>query len=256
MDLTDFLSQDEIKDYHLQWANFKGKFTPETPYAVHSSLPVIGKIFQYEDKPVFRAKILKRALRKLDPYFLGKKGYIHSNFHITHYFLPLEQIFHASVPGLVSNYNDYLLTDKFGKEPPLMNSRVHFDNNHPSVGIAVKLKQNKKKFVFRFATTFYEDTDNSILQEWYIDGVAVFRPYANCIHNLREDFTDEIRDELIRKIDAWSIRHERLINPRESLPDKDDLIEKLNSGLLPERELHDFFSLWEPDKKDLDIRSS
>jgi len=248
MAFYDFLSAEELEDYHQQWHNLKGKFTPETPFAVHSGFPVIGSVFQYKDKPVFRAKILKKTLRKLDPYYLGKKGYIHANFHLAHYFIPIEQICHVSMPRLLPNYNDFIITDKFNsKKSPEMNARIHFDKNHPSIELGINFKKNKKRFLIRCKATFYEDNDNSILQEWYLDGVGEFRAYASCIDRLKNNFNPETASELIKKINAQEIRHRRISNPRKQLPEKEALIAKLNAGILPEQELHDYFSFWEPE---------
>ena len=64
MALQDVLTEDEIQAYHAEWGLFTGKYKPETPYNVHSGLPIIGQVFQFEDKPIFRAHILKRRLKK------------------------------------------------------------------------------------------------------------------------------------------------------------------------------------------------
>lgn len=45
MALSEILSKEEVEDYHQKWAEFKGKLTPETSYAVHSGFPIIGKVF-------------------------------------------------------------------------------------------------------------------------------------------------------------------------------------------------------------------
>lgn len=247
MNLGEILSKEEIEDYHNQWGKFGGKYKVETPYSVHSSFPVIGRVFQYNDKPIFRAKILKKPLKRIDPYFLGKKGYIHANFHLTHYFLPIEQIVHSAMPKLMPDYNNFIITDKFGKNPPQMNSRVHFDKSHPSIELIANVTRSNKKFVLRVGTTFYEDRENKALQKWYFDGVGVYREYVDCIEKLKEEFTEETTDQLIKKIENQYIRHQRLTNPRRSIPEKDDLIERIRNGSIPEDELHDFFSFWDPD---------
>ena len=93
MALQDLLSKYEIERYHKKWDSFTGKYKPETTFNVHSEIPIIGQIFQYENKPIFRAHIFKRKLKKaFDPYFISKEGYLHPFFHMIHYFLLIEQI--------------------------------------------------------------------------------------------------------------------------------------------------------------------
>ena len=106
MELVDVLSQKEIKEYNEEWGSFTDKYKLETPYKVHSGLPIIGKVFQFRDKPVFRAHIFKRKLKKaFDPYFISRNGYLYPYFHTVHYFFPIEQATHVALSRLIPNYD-------------------------------------------------------------------------------------------------------------------------------------------------------
>ncbi|MDP3027579.1 MAG: hypothetical protein Q8N63_07785 [Nanoarchaeota archaeon] len=62
MKIEDILSKEEIEQYNQEWKNFKGKYVPETSYNVHSGMPVLGKPFQFKDKPLFRAHVSQKQL--------------------------------------------------------------------------------------------------------------------------------------------------------------------------------------------------
>lgn len=246
MALQDLLSEDEIKRYHEEWSSFTGKYKPETHYNVHSGLPIIGQVFQFEDKPVFRAHIFKRKLKKaFDPYFTSNQGYLHPNFHLCHYFFPIEQIAHVALARLVPNYQHYIIIDRFDtKKPSIMKGKVDFDRNHAtSIEIIPKVTLGKNRFMARGSTTFYEDKTNEVLQVWYLEGFGELREYVKNIQKLREGNTSAV-DDLIREIEAVDKKHQKMINPRSYVP-KNDLIERIKAGEIPETELHDFFSYWD-----------
>ena len=245
MQLKDILSNNEIKEYYNKWASFKGKYTPETSYSVHSNLSVIGKVFQFKDKPIFRAKILKNTIKRINPYHTNSK-YPHANFHLIHYFFPLEQIGHASLNKLIPNYNQFMITDRFNsKEPIIANNRINFDKNHPSIELIADIKQRENRFVGKINTIFYEDSNNSILQTWPLEGIGELRAYANCIKQLKEKYDSEIAISLIKKIEARINKRKQILEQRNNIPDPYDLINQLREGNIPEQELHNFFSDWD-----------
>ena len=149
MKLQDLLSEEEINKYHQKWKLFNKKYNLETPYNVHSNLPIIGQVFQFENQPLFRAHIFKKILKRtFDPYFIGKDGYLHSSFHLTHYFFPIEQIAHVVLSKLIPNYGNYMVIDKFdSKRPPLMKGKANFSKNNP-LSIELLLNLNSKNSTF------------------------------------------------------------------------------------------------------------
>jgi hypothetical protein len=246
MGLKAILSQEEIDEYHQDWDSFTGKYKSETSYNVHSGLPVIGKVFQFKDKPIFRAHIFKRKLKKaFDPYFISSEGYLHPNFHIVHYCFPIEQIVHASLGKIVPNYSHYLTIDRFdSKKPAIMKGKVDFNRNNPaSIEVIPKVTMWQGRFVLRGEATFYEDKTNTLLQKWYFEGFGDLRKYVKNIKRLQQGDEKAIED-LVREIKEVGLKQERLLNPRQ-FPPKDQLIQRLRNREIPEEELHDFFSYWD-----------
>ena len=241
----ELLSQEEIEGYHQEWASFSDKYRPESPYNVNSGLPVIGQIFQFRDKPIFRAHIFKRKLQKaFDPYFVSKDGYLHPFFHTTHYFFPIEQIYHASMPRLVPNYHDYITTDRFdSKRPTEMKEKKDFKKTNASVELVLFVQIGKNRFVARGSTTFYDDRTNKALQTWYLEGIGELRKYVQNMQKLMRGDTSAV-DDLIREIEAVDVKHQKMIIPRNYFP-KDKLIDRIRAGEIPEEEIHDFFSFWD-----------
>jgi len=245
MVLQDLLSEDEIKRYHEEWNSFTGKYNPEIPYNVHSGLPIIGRVFQFGDKAIFRAHIFKRKLKKaFDSYFISKEGYLHPYFHLTHYFFPIEQIAHVSLSKIVPNYEHYIITDRFdSRKPAEMKGRIDFKETRASIELMPRVRLGKDKFVVRGSATFYEDKTNEPLQTWYLEGVGVLRKYVENIQKLKEGDIQSVKD-LVREIESVDIKHKKMLHPK-AYPQKRELIERLKSGEIPEAELHDFFSFWD-----------
>jgi len=246
MQLKDILSQEEIEEYNDRWNSFNQKYTPEIPYNVHSGLPIIGKVFQFRDKPIFRAHIFKRKLKRaFDPYFVSNKGYLHQYFHTVHYFFPIEQIYHASMPRLIPNYNNFITIDRFdSKKPAEMNNRIDFDKTRPSIELIPSIKLRKNKFLARGSASFYDDRINKKLQTWYLEGVGVLRKYVENIQRIKQGDKNAVVD-LIREIEGRALKQiPKMINSRKTLK-TDYLIQQLKKGNIPEPELHDFFSFWD-----------
>jgi|SRR3989344_1724440 len=246
MALQDLLNENEIKRYHKEWASFTGKYKPESSYNVHSGLPIIGQVFQFEDKPLFRAHIFKRKLKKaFDPYFISNEGYLHPNFHLCHYFFPIEQLAHVALARLIPDYQHYVITDRFDtKRPSVMKGKVDFDRNHAtSIEIIPNVTLGKNRFVVRGSASFYDDKTNEPLQIWYLEGFGALRNYVANIQRLKEGDTQAIED-LVQEIEVVNTKHQKMINPRDYVP-KDELIKRIRTGKIPEEELHEFFSYWD-----------
>jgi len=249
MKLQDLLSGGQMDDYHRQWSEFEGKFISQVPRRVHSSLPMIGQVFRYEDFPVFRAKILKCSVRRLNPY-CEADIYLHPNFHPEHYLSVGEQMVHASMPFLIDDYFKYIITDRFSMSlPQEMYEKIHFDKNHPSVEVILNVRNGRTWFLGTADVSFYEDSDNRVLQTWHYEGKGELRPYVKCMEKLRKG--EDVRDELVKKIEGQDRKHRHLIVPRKTLvTTKEELIEITRNGEIPltkeeEEKFHDFFSLWD-----------
>lgn len=250
MKLEDILTKKEIEEYHEQWSSFPDKYKPQAEYMVHSGMPIIGQVFRFKDYPVFRAHIFGRKLRKtFDLYFISKKGYIHRYFHITHYFIVMEQIYHASMPHLIKNYNKFMTFDSIDTKNPLkMIDRIDFYRTKASVELIPDVIYKTTRYVARLTTTFYNDKNNSIIQVWPFRTIGEQRQYVYNIEKLKKGDKSVIKD-FIREIQGRTLMNKKLIKPKKDLLRKKDyLISELKKGNIPEEELHDFFSFWDPPK--------
>ncbi len=195
MRLKDLLSEEEIEKYHDEWNSFSKKYKPETPCNVHSGLPIIGQVFQFEGKPIFRAHIFKRKLKKaFDPYFTSKNGYFLPFFHISHYFFPIEQSVNSTLSKLVPNYQGYVITDRFdNKKTVVIEKKVYFKRATTSIELLPVLIFGKNRFAIKGSATFYEDMTNELLQIWYFKGFGMLRNYVKNIQRLKKEIILQLK---------------------------------------------------------------
>jgi len=244
MKLKDILSNEEIQKYHQQWDLFKhrniylGRIPKiESEHNVHSGLPVISKVFQYEDYPIFRTHIFQNRLRKIDPYFISKK-YIHPFWHAQHYFTVMEQLYHTSL-ALIDN-TDYAtkdLPENFEWKLPIF-WKDTISNELILENLGNQGKYSKKRGNF----TFYKK--NRPISKISFLTYSQPRIHIRIIQKIKQGDPKAI-EELISKIKAQDIKQKRLIKPRTNLPEKDYLISELEAGRIPEQELNNFFSFWD-----------
>lgn len=242
MKIEDILSKEEIKEYHKEWELFDQKFIPETEYHTHSGKPVIGKVFRFKERPIFRARIVsKRKLRKIDPYFISEK-YIFPFWHAVHYFIVFEQMYHASM-HLIRN-TDKLQPFETPREIKLSN--LVFWNTDISVELIWQPRRETRKYMIEdcfFAV--YNDKDNEVKGSMSVRVFLQQRPYVTSMEKIKQGDEKEV-EALIKMIESRAFSQSRLIKPREKLlATKDSLITELKKGNIPEDELHDFFSFWD-----------
>lgn len=255
MKVGDLLSKEEVKDYHQQWAEFKYKNTPETPFNVHSSMPIVSKSFVYsKDPPISRARVFQKKLREFDPYFVTTK-YANPFWHIQHYFMAMEQAYHAGSNMFRDNSR---LVAKDTMEYMKMRMPTFWKNRHKNVSIEILLERiegETKRFLFQEVghITFYNDKNNKPIASMGIRSYWGKRAYIKDTDILKNGSSDEEKkkalDSLIRKIEIQNVKHTNwAVNPRENLEtSKEELINELKQGRIPEEKLYDFFSLWDRD---------
>ena len=61
MKVRELLDRKDLEKYRDSWKSFKDSHTvrsgPLSEYEVHSGMPVIGEVFQFQDKPFFKDEI-------------------------------------------------------------------------------------------------------------------------------------------------------------------------------------------------------
>ncbi|MDD5191593.1 MAG: hypothetical protein PHH54_02280 [Candidatus Nanoarchaeia archaeon] len=242
MQLKDILSKEEVKEYHKQWDDFKGKSKLNSCYNVHSGMPVISEIYQFKDKPVFRTKIFQNKLRKFNPYFISDK-YGHPFWHVGHYFMIMEQLYHAASSKLRDNsklvVKDIPERFKFRK-PIFWNCPISTELILEKLGEIRDYQQERTNFIF------YDERKGRLISE--IDVMTFYQPraYIRQLEKIKQNKNDQDAFErLIRQINWQDLQQKRLYNKRTNLPDKDYLISQIRQGNIPEEGLHDFFSFWD-----------
>lgn len=245
--LRDILTEDEIERYEEGWKNFSGKYEINNRYNTHSAKPVISEVYRFENKPLLKAHIFGNRLRKFDPYFMCSE-YFHPFWDSTHYFIVLQQMWAASaIKALGKEYSkmriiEVPLRSKWTKE-------LNFDDNISVEAIAdfEKLLLGKRQIVLG---NFYSDKKEQMLSQ--VEAIVYWRPrnYVECITRMRNGDSSAI-DPLIRKIERQDIMLHSKIHKeyqrKKLLATKELLIGSLRKGNIPEEELHDFFSFWDPE---------
>ena len=246
--VEDILTEQEVKEYHSQWDSFRDrhgsatyKNKPLSPYQVHSNKPVIGKIFQFKDYPIFRSRVFQKILKEIDPYFITK-NYLHPFWHLDHYRNVSEQIYHASM-NKIRNH-DIILAKELDvhmdlKEETFWKNKISMELIYKFIG-----KSDKKK-IEKLYFTLYDDKDNRIKGKLWGRTFVTLRNWAKFLEGIKQGDKESL-DLLIKQIETQDNHLQILITPRQNLQTtKEELITKLRSGQIPEEQLYDFFSLWD-----------
>lgn len=240
MKAKELLSKEEFDDYQTQWSllNKKYKYKPESEYNTHSGMPVIGKVFQFQNKPLFRTHVFQRKLRGFNPYFTTP-NYSNPFWHALHYTLATEQLYHAAT-GLIRN--NYKLHVKEVPETACWRRPIFW---REPISIELIIENLQGKFDERVNFAFYNDKKKRVISTMsYLTSIGT-RAYIQELERLKQG-DEKALERLIRKIQRQQENLDRLIISRKNLRmSSQELIEKLRSGEIPEQELHDFFSLWD-----------
>ncbi len=240
--IEDVLSKEEEKRYQREWEAFDQKSIPETKYHTHSGKSVISKVYRFEGKSVFRARVRKKKLREIDPYFISQNRYVFPCWHVIHYFIVLEQMYHASMHLIKNNHHKVKVLDVPGEIK--LSERIFWNEN-----ISVELIRESRRDVKGYGiedcfVTFYNDKVGEVRSRFSVRTFVKKRAYVSKIEKIKEGETEEI-EALVKIMENRETSQKSLINPRKTLATKDFLIEELREGRIPEEELHDFFSFWD-----------
>jgi len=244
--IRDILTPEEIEKYKEEWEKFRGRYKPNSEYNVHSGLVVISELYQFEDRPIFRAHVFNKRLRKKDPYNLSEL-YLIPFWHAEHYITTAEQLYHASMRRIRENQ-----TLTVERNISLDLRRKIFWDNNLSVELLYSIAKRRKEFIIEDCYfTWYNDKNGRIVARGHARTLVTTRSFVRDIETLKEG-DKEALERLIRKIEAQDINLKRLKKSRRNLRiTKEELINALKRGYIPEEELYDFFSFWdkEPEPK-------
>ena len=246
MKLEEYLSAEEIRTYKEEWKDYKPKYRQNKPETVHSGIPVIGTIYRFRDKNVFRAHVFNRRLRKFDPYHIADECLQHF-WHGMHYFMVSEQIYTTAKIILVGEEYNRIVT----KEVPIeLNWKRPIDwEDHVSIELVLKSCGKIREYEKECCNfTIYSDKTGKTLSRMKAETYAKPRAYINEIQKLRAGDQSAIT-KLIKKIERHNIVLKKLKEVRNNA---DNTAESLKNSLaleiIPEQELHQFFNLWAMNK--------
>lgn len=266
MKLKDILTPNEIADLEKSWRRFLSlpvSGEPEANCLVNKYKQehvVIGKVFQYKEFPIFRARVLtpNRFWIEHDPP--------QPIWHDSEYFEVFEQICHSGRHRLSEQqnfpykgrgyttkcYNDMFRTINFNQRIWVENileiehvkrerkERLDFNtkslNEHIKSYLRAGYELDKEKNCARFY-----DSKGSLMAEFFVVNYGLIRDYELLIEELKKG--ENIADLLIEKIELQDKKLKRI--GRTPKTNVNDLTQQLKSGIIPEAELHDFFSFWD-----------
>jgi len=243
MQLKDILTSREIEEYNHEWQSFDRKYELETPYNVHSGMPVVGKPMKFREKQVFRAHVFQKRLRRFDPYFLATK-YIQPFWHMLHYSLTAEQMYQASASMMKDNSKLHVkeIPESFQLRRPIfwdLDRVISIELILENLGESFGSLRERANFAF------YEDRRNRVLGRLSAVTYCGTRIHIELIERIKRG-DESAREELIKKILSQDIKHKKLLNPRKNIQTTaEQLVAELKAGRILEEDIHDFFSFWD-----------
>ena len=239
----DMLNEVELSRYNRGWESFKGRYKVNSPKNVHSGMPVISEVYQFEDKPIFRAHVFGRRLRKFDPYFIASEHPM-PFWNAQHYLMVGEQMYSATLHLAIGNkYNR-----RVAKEVPIefnWKKPIFFIDN-VSIEL-IRVEEGKLRGYDKETGYFsiYSDKTGRVLSRMSAMSFWQDRTYIQLLKKLRQGDQFSM-EKLLRIIEAQDLIHKRRTPKRQTLTtSKDELIGLAQLGYYPQEKFDDFFSLWD-----------
>ncbi len=234
------LSSDDLRDYHSAWRSFRFRYEINDESVVHNNLVVISRVFQFDNKPLFRAHVFNNRLRKKDPYNLAD-SYLMPFWHSEHYLTSAEQLYHASM-GLLGNNQRLVVETGIS----LRLRRKIFWNYNVSVEFFYSVVRETSEYVVEDCFfKWYDDHNDEVLATATTKNFATKRAFLKELKGLEEHDTASL-ESLIRKIKRQEVNLSKLKNPRKNLLSTADLIiNDLRKGIVDHDIIADFFSFWD-----------
>lgn len=254
LSLDSILSPSERENFYSSWESFKGKDEPAKAWQVHSGFPVISDVMQFEDKPVFRAKVFqsRSKLRKINPYH-NTPYYRIPFWHPIHYLTVAEQMYHASMEYFRKDNHKFVVTEipSFDlKEKIVWAPRT---NGYVSIIGLHKLlagKWERGRAVESFTCLLVDDKEKKFYGS--VSGTCFigFRSYVKAHKDLMEK-KEGSKERMSRLIKDQAEQHNDLLTKRTDLTAQtDELLARVRDDLpIDEKVLHNFFSLYDLNRK-------
>ncbi|HIH32020.1 TPA: hypothetical protein HA235_04905 [Candidatus Woesearchaeota archaeon] len=234
------LNEKEIKEYEFRW-QLHEKYKINNRFDVHNNIPIIGLIYKFPNKNLFKAHIFGQRLRKYNPYFCIEK-YYNPFWHLNHYNMAAEQMYHAGTALIRDNLE---LCAKEFKVDTELRREAYFRNNISIEMILNTLRSSKDYKLEEVKFAFYDETNSEYIGQIYAKAIVTERKYIKEYKRLNEA-SESIINSLIRQINKQDFRLKQLLIQRADKPiKKDELIHKLLNNEDCLQDLKRFFSLWD-----------
>lgn len=231
--------QDQVKAYHDGWAQWIGHHRePEKPQNVHAFRErdvVITKVWQYS-KQIFRAGVVQKNLRVIDPYRTpGEGGYPHPFWHEYHYWQVVEQLFHTS-SAMSSNQGEITITPKSFLD---LKHKITWEQII-AVQLIRKIKKGGRRRKIEEAHFSFFNRRNELLGQAWVYCLTEPMLY----HRLWQRVVK--KEELGAKEELMSLvkRRATFLRRLGKNPQEDDIISRLKMGEVSLEELDDLFLIF------------
>jgi len=244
--IEDMLSPKEIGDYHKEWNNFLslGGNIPED-YRNIVKKPehvVIGKVWQYKDNPIYRAKVLPDRLSwiPMDPP--------QPIWHEYHYWQVFEQLAQTSRKRYFEQKGKRHIGK--GKTPITYTDLKEPINFSQRVSVELIPEIRIREFdrgiltVENHYCTFY-NTKDEVLGRYFVKIIGTLRDYEVLFGELQNG-EENAQERLVTKIRSQERKLRKYGRTPKTPPE--ELIKQTKQGPFDESfyiKLEDFFSLWE-----------
>lgn len=237
--ILEILTSDEMQKYETGWG-YHEKYKLNNEFDTHSNIPVIGKIFKFPEKQLFKAHIFGKRLRKYNPYFYMDK--YQCFWHLNHYNMAAEQMYHASTSLLRDNLE--ILAKEYNLETNLR-KEAFFRNNISIEMILRTIRKNKDYEMEDVKFYFYDETNKENIGQISAKTMVTERSYIKEYKRLNKNF-EQAKKSLIEKINKQDYRLKHLIKPRkDKILDKEILISRILQHEECLEDIKNFFSLWD-----------
>ncbi|MDP2925642.1 MAG: hypothetical protein Q8N99_04680 [Nanoarchaeota archaeon] len=259
--LEDFIADEEIGKFNDRWNIKKEKYSPlkkprllgpqlASSYQVHSAMPVISLPWQYNGTLVYRAKVFQKYLRRFNPYS-NADIYLMPYWHIQHYWIVAEQLWHGIKTSSIPDYHRYVVKDLPNielKKPIFWPSRGNGQVSAIGLSKTRRGSWEKGKVIEQFTVIFYNDKES--FEYGRGNGLCFisYRSYARAFESLQNGEPDSL-NKIKTLIQEQKIQHLRLTHPRKDILNEEEtaksLIERCRDGTITLKELDNYFSLYD-----------
>lgn len=213
-------------------------------------------LYEGYTSPILRAKINQKKLREFDPYFKFKK-YANPFWHIQHYIMVAEQMYHAGA-NMIRDNSELVVKDILKEFNALRPIFWRNGSKHMSIELMIESREKTRResqflFTENVFLSFYNEKSRREHSSMIGQTFGLPRSYIRDIDIIENSNNPEeverARGGLVRKIEAQNFKQNKIaLEPRVDIVPGLYLIEELNKGNLLKDDIKNYFSLWKPSR--------